>query len=90
MNVAILDSNKKIINVIVMDEVDFVESDTLKKCPEWCWIGDVYTIEKPTDYAGIEIDVLTTAYTNVSKGDILDMIAGLTEQVEALKGSTTK
>ena len=90
MNVAILDSNKKIINVIVMDEVDFVENDTLKKCPAWCWIGDVYTIEKPTDYVGVEINVITTAYTNVSKGDILDMIAGLTEQVEALKGSETK
>lgn len=70
--------------MIVMEDV--VETEHMKVCPAWCWIGHKYTTEKPEGYKEPVKDAMQTIYSDVSKADILDMVAGLTEQIEILKG----
>lgn len=87
--------NGVITNVIVAGD-SFPESENLKDCPYWLWIGDTYNPEKPQEIIEkeeqeekerLENQLVQEAYDGISKADILELIASLAERVEKIEGS---
>jgi hypothetical protein len=91
MNIAIVNKDNIITNVVVFDEPKFKEDDTHKYLTPGLWIGDVYTKEIPKDVASeIEANkIVNKAFSSFTKLQLVEMIADLNRQLEE-KGGENK
>ena len=87
MQIAIVDEQDIITNVVIFDEPAFQEDDTHKFLPDGLWIGDKYTTSitndpEDTDKLADSIDEL---FYNVPKVELIERIVSQQEELETLR-----